>query len=111
MKLNYKKLLKYALILAVVYFLLQYLFNNIDSFEPLKKLKQAIANKKNNLTPPAYFTSCDGATSYGCQTCINAVVRDAPQTKCGWVDTGRLTNGNQHLYTCQSGGSQKCPTF
>jgi hypothetical protein len=58
---------------------------------------------------PSYFTSCGDATQYGCSTCLNAVIRDAPSTKCGWKDTGHLVNGNQKQYICESDGPRVCP--
>ena len=73
--------------------------NNVISNQPVVK----------PLTPPSYFTSCGDATQYGCSTCLNAVVQNAPSTKCGWTDTGHLVNGNQKQYICESGGSRTCP--
>ena len=59
---------------------------------------------------PQYFTSCGDATTYGCNTCLNAVIQNASGVKCGWTDTGHLVNGNQKQYICESGGTRSCPT-
>jgi hypothetical protein len=61
------------------------------------------------IKPPQYFTSCGDATQYDCNTCLNAVISNAPSVKCGWTDTGHKVNGNQKQYICESGGSRTCP--
>jgi hypothetical protein len=51
---------------------------------------------------PSYYLSCDEATSYGKQACLSAVIRNARGLKCSWNKTGRLINGNQPQYSCQT---------